>query len=132
MSTPVSGNGINISLTPGKVAFWSVTAQAQLNQYVALKDSSGGEVFHATGSGGTGGTPQQIGSGTFKVNTNGNYTLYIGTNGGKTWSQVLWGDLPLNYRGTIYLDTLTFISEDSGDIDFNDSVLTISTFNSLG
>lgn len=46
---PVSGNGISITLNPGKTAFWTVTSQAAYNQYVQLRDVNGTVVFTATG-----------------------------------------------------------------------------------
>src|ERR1700761_6461050 len=93
---PVSGNKIAVNLTPGKVVQFTVTAQAALNQYVELTNSSGGLVFQAKGSGGTNGTPNLLKAGSFTVDSQGNYTIYIGTNGGGasggSWSSVLWDD----------------------------------------
>ncbi|OJX72134.1 hypothetical protein [Magnetospirillum sp. 64-120] len=129
---PVSGNGIAITLSPGKTVFWTVTAQAAYNQFVQLKDVNGTVVFTATGSGGTGGTPKQIGNGSFTVPNNANYTLYIGTNNGAQWSSVIWDADALVSGGSIYYETFNFISEDGGGTDYNDSCTTLSFFNSLG
>ncbi|MBR9971606.1 hypothetical protein [Magnetospirillum sulfuroxidans] len=129
---PVSGNGIAITLAPGKTVFWTVTAQAAYTQFVQLKDTNGTVVFTATGSGGTGGTPNQIGQGHFVVPNNANYTMYIGTNNGAQWSSVIWDADALVYGGTVYYQTFNFISEDGGGTDYNDSAVTLSYFNSLG
>ncbi len=129
---PVSGNGIAFTLNPGKTAFWTVTSQAAYNQYVQLRDVNGTVVFTATGSGGTSGGPKQLGQGSFTVANNANYTLYVGTNNGSSWSQVIWDADALVSGSTIYYQTFNFISEDGGGTDFNDSVVTISYFNSLG
>ncbi|MCW2239969.1 hypothetical protein [Azospirillum canadense] len=128
---PVSGNGISFALSAGKSAFWTVNTQAAYNQYVKLVDPSGNVVFTATGSGGTNGTPNQIGSGNFTA-VAGNYTIYIGINNGAQWNQVIWDSDSLVNGGTVYYSVTTFISEDGGGTDYNDSVVSISYFNSVG
>ena len=129
---PVSGNGITITLTPGKKVFWTVTAQSAGNQFVQLKDVNGTVVFTATGVGGANSDPKQIGSGSFVVPNNPNYTLYIGINNGSSWNRVIWDTEALFSGSSIYYNSLTFISEDGSDNDFNDSCTTLSYFNSLG
>lgn len=129
---PVNGNGIPVTLASGKTVFWTVTAQAGYSQFVQLQDSSGNNVFTATGSGGTGGTPKQLNNGSFVVGSNPNYTLYVGTNNGAQWSSVIWDSDALVNGGTVYYQTFNFISEDGGGTDYNDSCTTLSYFNSLG
>ncbi|HUC60389.1 MAG TPA: hypothetical protein VMF53_00375 [Alphaproteobacteria bacterium] len=128
---PVSGNGIPFTLTSGKTCFWAVTVQASWTQFVQLKDPTGKVVFTASGSGGTGGAPKQIGAGNF-VAIAGNYMMYIGINNGQQWSQVIWDDDALTTGGTVYYQCSTFIAEDGGGTDYNDSCVQIAYFNSLG
>lgn len=130
---PVSGNGIAVSLTPGKVVYWTVNTQASWSQFVQLKDASGNIVFTATGASTGGHSPTQIGNGTFTVNSqNGNYKVYIGINNGASWSSILWDNMTLTLNGKQLCSNINFISEDGADQDYNDSCLTMSWFNSVG
>lgn len=129
---PVSGNGISVALPSGKTAFWNVTVQASYTQFVQLKDSTGALVFQATGASTGGHSPTQIGQGNFVINGNTPYQLYVGTNGGRSWSSVLWDDMTVYLTDTIICSNFNFISEDGADQDFNDSCVSISWFNSIG
>lgn len=129
---PVSGNGVAITLPPGKTAIWTVTTQAAYNQYVRLNDSTGATVFQATGASPGGHSPNQIGEGTFVVSQNGAYTLYVGVNGGQQWSQVIWDEITVSLGATMKCGNFNFISEDGADQDFNDSCVSITWFNSIG
>lgn len=129
---PVSGNGIAVALPPGKTVFWNVTVQATYSQYVVLNDPTGAQVFQATGASPGGHSPTQVGQGSFVVGGNGGYTLYVGINGGQSWSQVLWDDMTVDLGGTVMCANLNFISEDGADQDFNDSAVSLTWFNSLG
>jgi hypothetical protein len=129
---PVSGNGIAVTLPPGKTVFWNVTTQASYNQYVLLSNSSGSRVFLATGASTGGHSPTQIGQGSFVVDATGNYTIYIGINGGAQYSQVLWDDMTVFLNSIIVCSNLNYISEDGADQDFNDSAVSLTWFNTDG
>jgi mannose-binding lectin len=130
---PVSGNGIPIVLPTGKTALWSVIAQSSGNQYVQLKDSGGNVIFTAQGASSSGGTPTQIGQGSFTVDDqSGNYTMSIGVNGGSSWSTVLWDDITVSLGQNIMCSNFNFIAEDATDQDFNDSAVSLTWFNSVG
>jgi hypothetical protein len=130
---PVSGNGIAITLVPGKIVYWTVNVQASYTQFVQLKDSAGNIIFTATGPSAGGHAPTQIGNGTFSVNDqSGNYKVYIGINNGQSWSSVLWDDMILYLGSKLMCSNFNFISEDATDQDYNDSCLTMTWFNSVG
>lgn len=129
---PVSGNGIAVSLPPGKTAFWTATTQASYNQFVQLKDSGGNVVFTASGASLGGHSPTQIGSGGFVVDDDGNYMLYIGVNNGASWSNVLWDDLIVYLGQTIMCSNFNFIAEDGADQDYNDIHVSLTWFARLG
>jgi mannose-binding lectin len=130
---PVSGNGIALTVPTGKTAFWTVTTQAAWSQFVQLTDSAGNIVFSAAGASPDGHSPTQIGAGSFTAgDPGGNYRIYIGTNGGQSWSTVLWDVLPLQFNGTTMSGNYNFISEDGADQDFNDSCVTLTWFEQIG
>ncbi|WP_269714134.1 hypothetical protein [Caulobacter sp. NIBR2454] len=130
---PVSGNGIALTIPTGKTVFWTVNVQASYSQFIKLCDSHGAVIFQATGASAGGHSPTQIGQGSFTAaDASGNYTLYIGFNGGSSWSSVLWDDLVVNIGAQIYLSNYNFISEDGADQDFNDSHVSLTWFNSIG
>ena len=130
---PVSGNGIAIVLPPGKTAFWTVNTQASWNQFTQLRDSGGNVIFTAQGASTGGHSPTQIGSGSFQIqDQSGNYTLYIGINGGGSWSQVLWDDVTLALADTIMCSNFNFIAEDGADQDYNDTHVSLTWFARLG
>lgn len=129
---PVSGNGVAVTLPPGKTAIWTVTTQAAYNQFVKLVDASSATVFQATGSSPGGHSPTQIGEGSFVVGANGACLLYVGINGGQQWSSVLWDEITVSLGATIMCGNFNFISEDGADQDFNDSHVSITWFNSIG
>lgn len=130
---PVSGNGITLTLAPGKTVFWTAVAQADFPQYLQLRDSANTIIFTAQGASTGGGAPTQIGSGNFTVaDASGRYSAYIGTYGGSRWSSVLWDQTAITLGATVYFNRYTFISEDSVDQDYNDSCLSLVWFNSLG
>lgn len=130
---PVSGNGIAISLVPGKIVYWTANAQATWNQFVQLKDSTGKVIFTATGASTGGHSPTQIGNGSFPVNDqSGKYKVYIGINNGQSWSSILWNDVLLYLGNTLICSNFNFIAEDGADQDYNDTCLTMSWFNSVG
>lgn len=130
---PVSGNGIAITLPWGKTVFWSVTAQASWGQYVRLVDSHQSPVFSASGASTGGHSPTQIGAGSFMApDSSGSYFLYVGTNQGLAWSNVVWDQIDLMANGTLTSRNFVFISEDGADQDYNDSYVSISWFNQRG
>lgn len=130
---PVSGGGIAVAIPQGKTAFWTVTAQAAVSQFVQLRDSLGNVVFTASGASPGGHSPSQLGAGAFVANDpTGAYTLYVGTNGGQTWSSVLWDSIPLTLGGAVMNTTVNFISEDGADQDYNDSHTAITWFDRIG
>ena len=130
---PVPGSGIAVTLPPGKVVFWSALVQAAWSQFVQLKDSQGNVVFTVQGASPDGHSPTQIGQGFFKPSDpSGNYTLWLGVNGGGAWSQVIWGQDSLSTGGTAYLTKYVFACEDGADSDFNDTYLQMQWFEFLG
>jgi hypothetical protein len=129
---PVSGNSIPIVLPTGKTVFWSVIAQAANSQFVQLKHSSGLSLFIAEGAS-SGGGPTQIGQGNFTIHDqSGNCTMFIGINGGASWSTVLWDDITISLGQNIMCSNFNFIGEDATDQDFNDSAVSMTWFNSVG
>lgn len=130
---PVSGNGIPINIPPDKLVWWSALAQSSGNQFVQLKDSGGNVIFTAQGASSSGGTPTQIGQDNFRsADPSGNYTIYLGTNGGAQWSRVLWSEDSVNSGTTIYLGKYIFAAEDGGDNDYNDTYLELQWFQFSG
>ncbi|MFE4124863.1 fucose-binding lectin II [Kosakonia sp. YIM B13605] len=129
---PVSGNGIAITLPPGKTVFWTANVQASWAQYVQVRDFSNNPVFQANGASTGGHSPTQIGQGTFVASGTGAYTVYLGYNNGQSWSQVMWEEMTLNIGSQIYFSSFNFIAEDGADQDFNDTCLTLTWFNSIG
>lgn len=129
---PVSGGGINISIPPGKVVFWSALVQSSANQFIQVKNSQSAVVFTAQGASSSGGTPTQIGSGFFQADTVGQYSIWIGTNGGQSWSQVLWTEDVITRGSSVYFGKYVFASEDYTDQDYNDSYIQLQWFEYLG
>lgn len=127
---PVSGGGIAVSLTQGTV-FWTVTSQAAWDQFVQLKDPSGNVVFTATGASPDVHSPTQIGQGSF-ASEDGDYQLFVGINGGQSWSSVIYDYVPVSVDGRILSSSFAFISEDGADQDYNDSCTTLSWFEYKG
>jgi mannose-binding lectin len=123
---PVSGNAIPITLPVGFTVYYSGMTQASWNQFIQLKDSHGNVIFTLSGSG-----PYATQSFTAS-DTTGNYTVYIGTNGGSQWSQVVWDEEVLNIGNTVYFGIFNFISEDGTDTDYNDSYLALYWFTFSG
>lgn len=134
MSTgPVTGNGIAVTIPPGMVVFWSALVQAAWRQYVQLRDSTGQAVFTCQGASPDGHSPTQIGQGFFQAgDQTGNYTLWLGTNGGAQWSQVLWAEDMIGTGGTTYLTRYVFGTEDGADNDYNDTYFQMQWFQFLG
>jgi hypothetical protein len=134
MSTgPVPGNGIPITIPAGKVVFWSALAQAAFVQFIELKDSSGVSVFSCQGASSDGHSPTLIGQGFFQGgDQSGNYTMWLGTNGGGQWSQVLWAQDAIASGGPPYLTRYVFGTEDGNDNDYNDTYLQLQWFEYLG
>lgn len=130
---PISGDGIAITLPPGKVVFWSALVQAAYDQFVQLKDSNGNVVFTAQGPSASGYEPTQIGQGFFQVPAGtGAYTVYLGTNGGSAWSSVIWDQDQIDTGGTTYLGRFLFGTEDAGDNDYNDTFFQMQWFEYIG
>ena len=130
---PVSGDGIAFGIPNGKTAFWTVTTQAAWTQFVQLQDSAGNVVFTATGNSPDGHSPTQIGSGSFTAtDPAGNYRIFIGIDGGQSWSSVLWDSLALALDGATMSSNYNFISEDGADQDYNDSCTTLTWFEQIG
>lgn len=131
---PVSGAGITVNLPAGKIVFWSAVVQAGYQQFVQVKDSAGTVIFTAQGaSAGGGGQPTQIGQGFFQAaDPSDNYTVWLGTNGGQAWSQVLYAQDSLNSGANIYMGKYLFNTEDSGDADYNDTCLQMQWFQYVG
>lgn len=130
---PVTGNGIAITLPEKKFVFWSALAQAAFSQYVQLKDAAGNPVFTAQGASAAPGQPTQIGQGVFTVPTGGgDYTVWIGTNGGAKWSQVLWQSEAITLGSSVFYGSYCFIAEDSTDQDYNDTCLQLNWFQYIG
>lgn len=129
---PVSGGGIAVSIPAGKVVFWSVLVQSSANQFIQLKNSQSSVVFTVQGPSSSGGTPTQIGSGFFQADNSGQYTIWIGTNGGQSWSQVLWTEDVITRGSSVYFGKYVFASEDSTDHDYNDSFIQLQWFENVG
>lgn len=130
---PVPGNGIAVTLPAGKMMFWSVLVQSSANQFIQLKDSGGNVIFTTQGASSSGGTPTQIGQGFFQaLDSTNNYTVWIGTNGGSKWSQVLYTQDAIALGASIYFGKYIFASEDWNDNDYNDSYLQLQWFEYLG
>ena len=130
---PVTGNGIAVSFPQSKIVFWSLLVQASANQFVQVKDSSGTVIFTAEGASSSGGAPTQRGSGFFQAaDPSNNYTVWIGTNGGQKWSQVLWTQDVITSGASIYSGKYIFTSEDWTDNDYNDSYLQMQWFQYVG
>ncbi|MBN3216848.1 fucose-binding lectin II [Pectobacterium polaris] len=129
---PVSGGGIAISIPPGKVVFWSALVQSSANQFIQLKNSQSSSVFSVQGASSRGGTPTQIGSGFFQTDAVGKYTIWIGTNGGQSWSQVLWAEDVITRGSSVFFGKYVFASEDSTDYDYNDSFIQLQWFENGG
>lgn len=131
---PVSGNGIPIMLPPGMVIFWNATAQATFSQFVALNDASNNRIFSVEGASTDGHAPTVIGQGFFQVpsSVNGPYMLYLGTNGGSQWSNVIWTNDTLDNGGSNVMSRYIFGSEDGSDNDYNDTFLQMQWFARLG
>jgi hypothetical protein len=130
---PVTGNRIAVNLPIGKIVFWSALVQSSANQFIQVQDSTGAVVFTTEGSSSSGGTPTQIGQGFFQAaDTNDVYYIFIGTNGGQSWSNVLWTQDVLVNGAAILFGKYMFTSEDGSDNDYNDSYLQIQWFNFTG
>ncbi len=129
---PVSGGGINISIPPGKVVFWSALVQSSANQFIQVKNSQSTVIFTAQGASSSGGTPTQIGSGFFQADAVGQYTIWIGTNNGQSWSQVLWTEDVITKGASVYFGKYVFASEDYTDHDYNDSYIQLQWFEYVG
>lgn len=129
---PVSGEGIALTLPPGKTVSWTVTAQGEWNQFVWLQDRAGQQVFFVASGSSPDGHPVQIGNGSFTGTSEGSYMLYVGFHEGTAWSQVLWDDFPLTFAGTTMSATFNFIAEDGADQDYNDCCVTLTWFAQSG
>lgn len=129
---PVSGNGIAISIPANKIVFWSALAQSSANQFIQLKDSNANIVFTVQGTSSSGGIPTQIGSGFFQADTSGSYSIWIGTNGGKSYSQILWSQDVITSGSSVYFGKYIFASEDATDYDYNDSFIQLQWFQNVG
>lgn len=130
---PVNGNGIAINIPSGKIVFWSALVQSSANQFIQLKDSSSNVVFTTQGASASGGTPTQIGEGFFQAaDASGNYTIWIGTNSGQRYSQVIWSQDVITSGAMVYFGKYIFASEDYTDNDYNDSLLQLQWFQFVG
>ena len=130
---PVPGNGIAVNFPVGKIVFWSATAQAADNQFVQLQDSGGQIIFTAQGTSPDGYSPTQFSQGFFQAaDASNNYTVWLGTNGGAQWSQVLWTQDALTSGSSIYMGKYLFTTEDAGDADYNDTYLQMQWFQYVG
>jgi len=129
---PVSGNGIAIGIPAGTV-FWTATSQAAWSQFVQLRDSAGNVLFTAEGASPDGHSPTQIGQGFFQAgDESGNYSVWLGVDGGQRWSSVLWAQDSIAASGTDYLGKYVFGTEDGSDNDYNDTYLQLQWFEYLG
>lgn len=130
---PVPGNGLAISLPRSKVVFWSVLVQSSADQFVQLQDSQGLAIFTVRGASTSGGVPTQIGQGFFAAADPADaYTVWIGTDNGQRWSQVLWSQASLATASSPLFSKYVFASEDGTDADYNDSYLQMQWFEYLG
>lgn len=130
---PVTGDGIAITLPPGKIVFWSAMVQAARAQFVQVRDSAGQIVFTAAGASPDGHSPVQIGQGFFQpADPTGTYTVWLGTDNGANWSEVLWAQDAITLGGTAYLTQYVFGTEDGADQDYNDTFLQMQYFQSVG
>ena len=130
---PVPGNGIGINLPAGKIVFWSAVVQAAWQQFVQLKDSSGNVVFTVEGASPDGHSATQIGEGFFQpADPSGNYTVWLGVNGGASWSQVIFAQDALSSGGSAFLTKYVFAAEDGADNDYNDTYLQMQWFEYVG
>ncbi len=132
MPGPINGNQIPpLGLPQGNLCFYSGMVQSSVNQYIQLTDSKGVEVLVLTGASSTGGTPTPLGSGYFAINDS-SYTIKIGVNNGAGWSSVIYDQSSVDLNGAHYYQQYTFLSEDGGDGDYNDSSLSLYWFKGIG
>src|SRR5690349_14483679 len=130
---PVSGNGIDIRLPPGKVVFWSALVQSGGSQFVQLKDAKGTVVFTTQGASTNPAGPTQIGQGFFQIPPGSDaYKVYIGIFGGEQWSQVIWNQDAMVDGTKVVFGTIVFGAEDGQDGDFNDLYLRFQWLDTLG
>ena len=96
MPSPITGPQ-PISIDPnGKLVTVAAFAQSSNNQTVTIVDSSGNEVFSASGSSRSGGVFTYIGGGSFTSGGDGNYTVTL-TEG----SDVLVGEDAILEKGQV-------------------------------
>jgi hypothetical protein len=132
MPGPISGNQIPpLSLPQGNICFYSGMVQSSLNQYIQLTDSKGTEVLVLTGSSSTWGTPTPLGGGYFTLSDS-TYTIKIGLNNGASWSSVIYNQSSVDLNGAPFYQQYTFLGEDGGDGDYNDSSFLLYWFRSIG
>jgi hypothetical protein len=119
-------------IPPNTTVVYSAVCQAANTQIVTLTDSSGANVFTASGHGTS---PKQITFGTFNSKEfSGPYTLTIESSSSPTPKPPYTPSKVLHHYDTItsgtnvYLGNYTFIAEDGTDNDYNDLYLTISWF----
>ncbi|NEO32485.1 MAG: hypothetical protein F6K36_19050 [Symploca sp. SIO3C6] len=127
MPSPVTGPQ-QISIDPNsKLVTVAAFAQSSGNQTVKIVDSSGKEVFSASGNSSSGGVFTYIGGGSFTSGGDGTYTVTL-TNG----SGILVGEDTIVEKGQVFLHRYSFITNDGGpnvgDRDFNDLFVTLSVF----
>lgn len=125
---PIPGNGIPVTIPAGKALFWSALAQAESSQFVELKDPAGTVVFTAAGASPDGHSPTQIGQGWFDTEAGGEYTLWLGVEGGSRWSSVLTSRNELAAGGKTYFIQYAFAADDGADADFNDAFVLLQWF----
>ncbi|NER23832.1 MAG: hypothetical protein F6J86_10210 [Symploca sp. SIO1B1] len=121
-----------ISIDPsGKLVTVAAFAQSGGNQTVKIVDSSGNEVFSASGSSRSGGVFTYVGGGSFTSGGDGTYTVTL-TEG----SGILVGEDTIVEKGEVFLHRYSFITNDgganAGDRDFNDLFVTLSVFGYTG
>lgn len=123
-----------ISIPLNSVVFYSCTVWTSVSKVVQLTDSVGNVLFTMQGSSpGPNYPATSIGSGSATAgDISGNYTLSINNGGGFNAPDVLWDQLSITMNNNTYLQSYTYIAEDSNDQDFNDCYLNLYWFSTTG
>lgn len=135
MSTPLSGNQIPLNANPipaNVICVLSGYCQASFTQFALVQDQNNNVVAQI---GGSSITPGQMSAPTgqsfYFTAGSGPYTISIGNTGPggtapKKYNTVLAQYQTIAQSTSTYMGVWLFISEDSGDKDYNDSTIQLS------